>query len=83
MGELFHWSHAEAVAADPCSPHKRPYLNVPFFVIRTVVYFAIWSGLALWFGRLSRLQDATGDHEITRRHAAGERARRSCSSRSP
>ena len=34
-----------------CSPHKQPYLNVPFFLVRTVVYFAVWSGLALWFGR--------------------------------
>jgi hypothetical protein len=55
MGDLFHWSHA------------KEYLNTTFFVIRTVVYFAIWSALAIWFGRLSRLQDDTGDHELTRR----------------
>ena len=55
MGDLFHWSHA------------KEYLNTKFFVIRTVVYFAIWSALAIWFGRLSRLQDTTGDHELTRR----------------
>jgi hypothetical protein len=67
MGELFHWSHAEAVKGNPLLRHKQPYLNVQFFVIRTVVYFVIWSALALWFGRLSRLQDATGDQELTRR----------------
>jgi hypothetical protein len=67
MGDLFDWSHAQAVKGDSLLLHKRPYLNVQFFVIRTVVYFAIWSALALWFGRLSRLQDATGDHELTRR----------------
>jgi hypothetical protein len=55
MGDLFHWSHA------------KEYLNTTFFVIRTFVYFAIWSALAIWFGRLSRLQDDTGDHELTRR----------------
>ncbi|MFL6232488.1 MAG: hypothetical protein ACJ76N_05085 [Thermoanaerobaculia bacterium] len=55
LGDLFHWSHA------------KEYLNTTFFVIRTVVYFAIWSALAIWFGRLSRLQDDTGDHELTRR----------------
>jgi len=32
-----------------------------------VAYFVIWFGLALWFGRLSRLQDETGDRELTRR----------------
>jgi hypothetical protein len=67
LGELFHWSHAEAVAADPLLTHKQPYLNVPFFLMRTTFYFATWSFLAVWFGRLSRLQDETGDHQLTRR----------------
>jgi hypothetical protein len=70
MGDLFRWSHAEAMQ-DPLLLHKRPYLNVKFFVIRTVVYFAVWSALAFWFGRQSRLQDATGDHELTRRMRRG------------
>ncbi len=67
MGDLFHWSHAGAVDHDALLKHKAPYLNVKFFVIRSVVYFAVWSALALWFNRQSRLQDTTGDHEITRR----------------
>jgi hypothetical protein len=65
--DLFHWTHAEAVKLDPLLQHKQPYLNETFFLIRTLAYFAIWSAMALWFGRQSRLQDATGDHEITRR----------------
>jgi hypothetical protein len=44
---LYHWSHREAMEADPVMQHKAGYLNVPFFVIRTVIYFAIWIGLAL------------------------------------
>jgi protein-S-isoprenylcysteine O-methyltransferase Ste14 len=67
VGELFHWSHADAVAADPLLTHKRAYLNLPFFIVRNVIYFGAWTGMALWFGRLSRLQDSTGDQEITRR----------------
>lgn len=67
MGDLFHWSHADAVAKDPLLQHKQPYLNVPFFLIRTLAFFAIWSASAIWFGRLSRLQDTTGDHQLTRR----------------
>jgi len=65
--DLFHWTHAEAVQKDPLLQHKAPYLNDTFFLIRTVAYFVIWFGLALWFGRLSRLQDETGDRELTRR----------------
>jgi hypothetical protein len=67
LSDLFHWTHAEAVAGDPLLGHKQPYLNVPFFLVRTVVYFAAWSGMALWFARESRRQDASGDPEITRR----------------
>jgi hypothetical protein len=67
MGDLFHWSHDEAVKQDLLLQHKQPYLNVGFFLLRTVVYFAVWSALAFWFGRLSRLQDETGERELTRR----------------
>lgn len=67
LHDLFHWTHEEAVAQDHLLAHKQPYLNVPFFLIRTAAYFAIWSALAIWFGRMSRRQDETGDHELTRR----------------
>jgi hypothetical protein len=67
MGDLFHWTHADEVAKDHLLQHKQPYLNVPFFLARTVGYFVIWSALALWFGRMSRRQDETGDHELTRK----------------
>ncbi len=67
LGDLFPWSHADAVAKDPLLLHKQPYLNVTFFLIRTLVYFAIWTFLALRLGSLSRLQDKTGDHDLTRR----------------
>jgi hypothetical protein len=44
---LYVWADPHAVAALPeevraLLEHKRPYLNVPFFVVRTAVYFAIW-----------------------------------------
>jgi hypothetical protein len=67
MHDLFEWTHKAEVARDPLLQHKQPYLNETFFLIRTAAYFVIWSALALWFGRQSRLQDATGDHELTRR----------------
>jgi hypothetical protein len=67
MGELFHWSHADLVQADPLLAHKAPYLNVKFFVLRTALYFAVWSALAFWFSRMSRRQDGTGEQELTRR----------------
>ncbi|HEX7128063.1 MAG TPA: hypothetical protein VF406_20085 [Thermodesulfobacteriota bacterium] len=41
--------------------HKAPYLNVPFFVIRTVAYFAIWIGVGACLRRWSAAQDGGGD----------------------
>ncbi len=43
MHDLYHWTHADAVAADPILKHKEGYLNVPFFVARTAGYFVIWA----------------------------------------
>lgn len=40
--DLYHWSHDEAVETDAILAHKAPYLNVPFFYIRLIVYFVLW-----------------------------------------
>jgi hypothetical protein len=57
MPDLYPWARPEEVAGSPLLQHKAPYLNVPFFVIRTVVYFAIWIGLAYALNKWSREQD--------------------------
>ena len=67
LHDLYHWSHADAVAADPLLQHKSPYLNEPFFLFRAGLYFAVWIFLAVYFWRQSARQDASGDPEITRR----------------
>ncbi len=69
LGDLFHWSHVEdpAVKADVLLAHKAPYLNTTFFGIRALFYFGVWTLLAVWLGRRSRLQDESGDHELTRK----------------
>ncbi len=54
---LYEWSHADVVAADPILQHKAPYLNVPFFLARAVVYFGLWSGLALFMLKLAERYD--------------------------
>jgi hypothetical protein len=61
MGHLYHWSDAEVAAADPMIRDKAAYLNVPFFIVRYVLYFAIWSFLALRLSAWSAEQDRTGD----------------------
>ncbi len=67
MHDLYHWTHAEAVAADPLLQHKEPYLNETFFLIRAAIYLLVWTGLALYFWRSSARQDSDGDLAITKR----------------
>ena len=63
MSYLYEWTHADAVARDAMLRHKAPYLNVPFWLIRTFLYFAIWIGMATYLNRSSLRQDQTGDIE--------------------
>jgi hypothetical protein len=60
MSDLYVWTHPDHVQADEILRHKAPYLNIPFFIGRAILYFAIWIGLALVLNKLSARQD-TGD----------------------
>lgn len=61
LHDLFHWTHAEEVASDHLLQWKSPYLNSSFFIIRGLVFFAIWIGLAWMLNRYSLAQDADGN----------------------
>src|SRR5262249_21374734 len=45
---------------------KAAYLNVPFFIIRTVIYFACWLALAYWLNRSSEERDRAGGPRLRR-----------------
>ena len=64
---IFPWTNEAVVGADHLLHAKAPWLNVPFFLVRTAVYFGVWSALAIWFHRSSTKQDATGDPALTNR----------------
>lgn len=64
---LYEWTHHEAVERDPALRHKSAYLNAPFFIVRGVIYFAVWFILARMMNRWSAEQDASGDPRIRRR----------------
>ena len=61
LHSLFHWTHADAVAEDPVLQGKVPYLNVPFYIVRQVIYFGIWSFLGYRLYKNSVKMDETGD----------------------
>ena len=67
MYELYHWTHAEAVEQDILLQQKSPYLNIPFFVVRSVLFFVIWSVFARVLYHLSIKNDWTGDATLLKK----------------
>lgn len=61
MPVLYPWMDAGYVADHPTVAAKTLYLNMPFFILRTVIYFAIWYLLARHFKRLSKRQQEGED----------------------
>ncbi len=70
MHELYEWTHADEVAHDPVLQAKAPYLNTSFFLVRAVLYFALWITLATVLNKMSERYDRTGDRRQVRRMRA-------------
>lgn len=66
LKELYEWARPEVVAHDEALRHKSPYLNVPFFLARAFLYFAIWIVMAHFLTRWSRQQDGSDDAQALR-----------------
>lgn len=68
-----HDAHAGGHDIDKVIMGKRGYLNIPFFLIRWVIYFIVWGSIAWFFWSRSVKQDKTGDHTLTEKmhHFAG------------
>ncbi len=58
---LYDWSNAALVAADDVLRHRHPWMNPPMFILRAIVYFAIWIGFAWLLNRRSAEQDEGRD----------------------
>ncbi len=66
--DLFPWTTPDALEGElrHLAEHKRPYLNMPFFVLRAIFSFACWVAIAELLRRWSVRQDATGRPALTR-----------------
>ncbi len=64
---LYEWARPDMVAADPILREQSGYLNLPFVIIRTAIYFGIWLTIAYFLNRWSLEQDRTGDATYYRR----------------
>jgi hypothetical protein len=67
MHRLYSWTDPAEMANDEALQHKALYLNVPFFIVRAVIYFAVWNTLIFFLNRWSLEQDATADPRLARR----------------
>jgi hypothetical protein len=65
--DLYEWSNEEIVEGSETLQQKSMYLNTPFWLIRALVYFSIWSFYAYRLTNLSTDQDRTGDTAIEQR----------------
>jgi hypothetical protein len=70
MHNLYHWTHPElfdkaSAEFDKILYGKSAYLNQTFFIVRQVIYFAIWGFLGHKLYKASVELDKTGDWGIT------------------
>ncbi len=64
LHSLYHWTHEDAVATDALLQGKAPYLNIPFFIVRNILYFAFWGYLGYKLYKNTIKLDQTNDWGI-------------------
>lgn len=64
---IYSWTHQEELEKHPVLLEKAKYLNLSFFTVRAVIYFALWLTLAYFLNRWSLLQDRTADRQFKKR----------------
>jgi hypothetical protein len=60
LPDIYHWAHHGAAEHDPIIAHKTPYLNLPFFIFRYILFFTVWSFLTFYLKKLSLKEDQVG-----------------------
>jgi len=63
MSYIYPWA-TDALHHSGYLMHRRGYLNVPFFLLRVLIYFAIWLFWGFRVNRMTDLQDETGDASL-------------------
>ena len=70
LSRLYLWAQPAAVASDPILQQKQFYLNPQFFILRAILYFGAWIGLAYFLNKWSFEQDRTANPSMGRRLVA-------------
>ena len=57
LPHIYQWAQPGITETDKLIAHKEPFLNVPFFMIRNLIYFSAFAGLYILLGRLANKED--------------------------
>lgn len=68
LSTLYEWTHQDVLATDALLAGKAAYLNIGMFMLRMVLYFAVWLAFAMYLRRNSLRQDSSGDERLTERN---------------
>jgi hypothetical protein len=67
LKDLYPWTHPDLVSNNSYLHQRQGYLNVPFFIVRVIIYFALWLFWGMRLNGMSDRQDATGDPTLRER----------------
>jgi len=67
LGSLYKWTDASYVKEHFAVGHKAAYLNPTWFIIRTLLYFAIWGFSGYRILAMANEHDRTGDPALFKR----------------
>lgn len=60
---LYDWAHPDLVRKEYALHHRAGYMNPSMFILRAVIYFAIWGAFTFFLNKWSREQDEHGGFE--------------------
>ncbi len=63
LHDIYEWSHPGITETDKLIAHKAPFLNVPFFMIRIIIYFALWIPLFIMMRKMAKKEDLEGGEQ--------------------
>jgi hypothetical protein len=61
LPKIYEWAHPGIIETDKLIAHKSPFLNVPFFMVRIVIYFVLFLSIGFLLRKYAHLEDQTGD----------------------
>ncbi len=60
LGQIYEWAHPGITGTDKLIAHKAPFLNVPFYMVRIIIYFGLWIPLVLLLRQYALREDVEG-----------------------